>query len=442
MMEAIPAHGTGPRADSARRRAFLLVALATFALACPRPGLPPVPPPPEPFERYPYVQAVTDSSAVIMWLTRRATRDTLLYEAGEAGLTIRLVDSVAVRRHRVTLRSLPPNAAIRYRVASGSRRTETHTFRTAPTRGVSDTFSVLIWGDSGYGSEAQVDLAGEMFKRRFDLALHTGDIAYNNGSDFAFTHRHFRVYRPLLARTPFFPALGNHDLRTDGGAPADSAFVTPNGIGDGRRYYSFDWGRAHFVALATNEEDGSLQEIADRGEQYQWLECDLAAASADPRTDWLVVYMHRPVYSTATGFSGHGSDEDLRDALVPLFDRYGVDLVFAGHDHFYERSSPLRNGEIVNGVHGTTYIVSGGGGATQDWRGVDRDWHTAHAVLVYHFVSLRVEPSRLLGEIIGRDGPLIDSFMIRKSPETPAGPDGVSEEGRRSVAGCAARESR
>lgn len=421
-----------PRRGTAHRIG-LAAALLGLLAACTHPRLPDVPPPPEPFERYPYVQAVTDSSATLVWNTTRPTADTLLYwlSGGPTPLdTFRMADRDPTRLHRFDLAALPADTPVSYRVASSDRgrRTSAHRFRTAPPRDTKKAFTVLIWGDSGWGSDAQVDLAHQMSRRRFDLALHTGDIAYDHGSEFDFTHRHFRVYRDLLAETPLFPALGNHDLRTAGGAPADRAFVLPHPAEpEGRRYYSFDWGSAHFIALNTNEEDGSLGDLVERGEQYEWLVSDLEAATTDPRTDWVIVYMHRPVYSTATGFSGHGSDRDLRDVLTPLFDRYAVDIVFAGHDHFYERSFPLRGGEVATETPGTVYLVTGGGGASQRWRGVDRDWHTAIATSDYHFLSLRVTPSELSVEAIGRDGERFDSFVVRQRSETVMGSTGVLE---------------
>jgi 3',5'-cyclic AMP phosphodiesterase CpdA len=110
------------------------------------------------------------------------------------------------------------------------------------------------------------------------------------------------------------------------------------------RWYSFDYGNAHFVGL---EVDGYAS-TAPGSAQMLWLANDLAQT----RQRWKVVFFHAPFYSSGA----HGGDPQvpqLRAALEPLFIQHGVDLVFNGHDHDYERSV----------AHGVVYIVAGGGGA-------------------------------------------------------------------------------
>jgi len=76
------------------------------------------------------------------------------------------------------------------------------------------------------------------------------------------------------------------------------------------------------------------------GEQTRWLERSLAAAVQDQSIDWIVVQMHQDALSSSK--NGNGSDKGIRETWLPLFDRYGVDLVLCGHDHDYERSWPVR----------------------------------------------------------------------------------------------------
>ena len=90
-----------------------------------------------------------------------------------------------------------------------------------------DTIRVLAFGDSGWGSASQVRLARSMASEPWDLAVHVGDIAYHGGSEIDYTERHFAIYRELLARVPFFPSIGNHDVIENGGASYDRAFVWP-----------------------------------------------------------------------------------------------------------------------------------------------------------------------------------------------------------------------
>lgn len=425
--------------------------LALVAATCIPTRIPQVAPAPAPFGRYPYLQAVSDSAAHVLWSTTSpGLRDTLVYWIEGRDDTTRVPVADSAREHRARLAPLPPDARVGYRVITGPPRQATpdHRFRTAPRPGARGEVGVLVFGDSGTGADAQVDLARLMEERDFDLVLHTGDVAYPEGSEFDLTQRHFRVYRELLARVPFFPAVGNHDVRTEEGAPFRRAFLLP-----GRRpvrgalYYSFDWGRVHFVGLDSTDEgddaeedDGGDLDDYDRDggdrrlgrRQLQWLEADLAEASADPGTDWIVAFFHHPPYSSGYGISSHSSDEELRRLLAPLFERYGVDLVLTGHDHHYERTHPIRSGEVDEETPGTVYVVTGGGGGRLELRGLDRTWYAAVSRLTYHFVTLRVKGDEMLLEAVDREGERIDRYRVRPVPaaaDDPAGSPSSSASG-------------
>lgn len=374
--------------------------------------------PPE-FERGPYLQAVTDSSAVVRWRAgrepgRRSPSLRFRLGAARAGApwarpnVERLPDGGRI----VRLTGLPADAIVRYRIAEAGEGLGPYRFRTAPApTGPRRRVRVLAFGDSGWGSREQVTLAGRMAERRWDLAVHVGDLAYPSGSSRSFTLRHFRVYRELLARVPFFPSPGNHDVRAAGGRPYDRSFTWP-GTGD-RRYYRFRWGHVLFVALDTGTpaQRDSLERTA--GGQYRWLEAGLRAASADSSVRWTVVYMHHPLYSDAGGLSGHGPDRELRGALRPLFERHGVDVVLAGHDHHYQRSRPLRDGEPVPAGCGPVYFVTGGGGASRFARTVEPGPRTAAASRRYHFLALGLGTGVGEGRAVGLDGSAFDTFRLR-----------------------------
>lgn len=106
--------------------------------------------------------------------------------------------------------------------------------------------------------------------------------------------------------------------------------------GNGERWFSFDWGFVHFVGL-----DSEMM----GPEQVAWLEQDLQST----QNDWVVVFLRHPPFSSGS----HGSNANVQELFVPLFEQYGVDLVLAGHDHHYERIIP---------IEGVQYIVTGGGG--------------------------------------------------------------------------------
>jgi 3',5'-cyclic AMP phosphodiesterase CpdA len=131
--------------------------------------------------------------------------------------------------------------------------------------------------------------------------------------------------------------------------------------------------------------------------------------------------MHHPLYSHATGFSGHGSDEQLQAAVGPLLDRYGVDLVLAGHDHHYERSHPVRAGEPVEPGCGPVYVLTGGGGASRFARSVQRSKLTVSTSTSHQFVRLVVRRAVIQGIALGTQGEVIDQFAVRAYEGPDAG---------------------
>jgi hypothetical protein len=167
------------------------------------------------------------------------------------------------------------------------------------------------------------------------------------------------------------------------GAPFRDVFNLP----DNERWYSYDWGHVHFVALDTE---------ADYSTQMTWLEQDLAATTLP----WKIVYMHRPPYSSGM----HGSDTTLRNKLKPVVERFGVQLVLAGHDHNYERMKPQ---------NGVAYVVTGGGGIGT--RSVGASSFTAFAEDVIHFVYVEVGIDELVLHAIDATGREFDSMVVPRA---------------------------
>ena len=252
-------------------------------------------------------------------------------------------------------------------------------FRTAAPDG---TVRFLVFGDSGDGSADQLALLEEMPTVGYDFMLHVGDIAYSSGTFEEFDRNYFGVYHELLRHVAMYPVAGNHEYVTDDAAPFRAVFHLPHN----ERWYSFDRGDVHFVALDT-------EEIND--EQRDWLDADLKAS--DQR--WTVVYMHRPPYSS--GF--HGSDRLVRDTFEPLWQKHRVDLVLAGHDHHYERMRPQSGIEYV--------LTGGGGGGTREASGDD---FTAFVEDVIHFVYVTIEDDELLLHAIDASGQEFDQLHISK----------------------------
>ena len=248
-----------------------------------------------------------------------------------------------------------------------------------------------------------------MHQHSFDLAIHTGDIVSSggicSGSDSSwnqYIRAYFDLYQESMGDIPFYPSVGNHEL--SGGSCGYQAYTDvyylPGNAPSGHEeeYYSFDWGNAHFVALDTN------QDYSASSTQYNWLVNDLQA-SIKP---WNFVILHEPAYSSGL----HGSTSEIQTYLVPVFETYGVDVVFNGHDHHYERTCPILDGACTTPQDGgVVYYVTGGGGAPLYSVG-DYQWFTAYSDSLNHFLKVEVNDCRLRVDAIDTNGSVFDSYEI------------------------------
>jgi len=243
---------------------------------------------PRPFVRLPYVQQVTDSGASVLWMSQSGSADTAWYRvpANDSSWSRTAVTEHRYGTRRTDFTALPAASTVEYVVSAGGTRAGPSAFRTAPSEGTAaEDVRVLLFGDSGWGGPQQIDLARQMRRDDWDLSIHVGDIAYNDGSEEEFTERHFRVYAPIFASTPFYPSVGNHDVRADGGRSYDGAFLWPEPF-PGARYYSFRWGRIQFVSIDTSSKTDDVEDLRNgTGRQLEWLEGVLREASADSAVD-------------------------------------------------------------------------------------------------------------------------------------------------------------
>lgn len=245
----------------------------------------------------------------------------------------------------------------------------------------------IAFGDSGTGDEAQKKLAKVMEQHPFELIVHTGDIAYKSGTADELQKYFFDIYDSILKRATFYPSPGNHDYLTDNLGPYLTRFTK-------ERYYSFDQGPIHFVGLDTN-----TPIYGD--EMTEWLDNDLKNNSKDK---WTVIFFHHPPYSSG---KVHGDNIIVQKKLVPIFEKYKVNLVLSGHEHNYERMKPL---------NGVLYIVTGGGSGVLYQMGPVREMTEFRAVQT-HFVQVEVTKCKLDGKAINVENEVIDSFVLKKCPD-------------------------
>jgi Calcineurin-like phosphoesterase len=248
-----------------------------------------------------------------------------------------------------------------------------------------DSVKIAIIGDSGTGDSAQYKIAEQLIASRakfpYEFALMMGDNLYGGNKPKDFDQKFETPYKPLLdSGMKFYATLGNHDN------PNERMYKMFNM--NGERFYTFKpKNNVRFFALDSNYMDKP---------QLQWLDKELAASGSD----WKIVFFHHPIYSSG---GTHGSDLQLREQLEPLFLKYGVDAVFSGHEHFYERIKPQK---------GIYYFVSGGAGKVRKGD-VGKTPLTAKAFDTgYHFMLVEFAKDTLHFQVISEEGKTVDSGAL------------------------------
>jgi hypothetical protein len=348
------------------------------------------------FDRTPYLQQVTDGSADLSWISGAdgtlsvaiSSADGKVIANPLAAHDASALVATGFSQWLTPLTPLTPSTIYCYDVQSGGAVSERLGFRTAPAAGTGAIVRFLAFGDSGGGGSDQSALRDQMATVPFDFIIHTGDIAYESGTRAEFEQNFFKPYADYLKFFPVFPASGNHEYATEDAAPFREAFVLPeNGGPDGKeRWYSYNWGDVHFVALDT-ERSGPTQAA--------WLDADLTANTLP----WTIVYGHKPPFSSGE----HGIDGGFQTYFVPLMEKHKVPLVLNGHDHDYERTTPQ---------NGVVYVVTGGGG--RGVRPVGSSGFTAFSDAVIHFVYVTVSGNELALHAIDGLGNEFDSLVIRR----------------------------
>jgi hypothetical protein len=247
------------------------------------------------------------------------------------------------------------------------------------------------------------------------FVLHLGDIVYPWGKAAHYSAGFFRPFAAALREAPFYPTLGNHDLKDDDGRQALANFVLPtaptdSGTGDGR-CYSVVWGSVRVIVLDLNTQGGRedlpaspalpLVITADHP-AVVFLRRELQGGTDFPAATepWLIVASHFPIRSESRA----GTRDDLLQYIAPLLHEHGVDLYLSGHDHTYQRYSA--DGE-------PTLVVSGGGGKSV-YKFENRD-DKVRAVVKhsrYHWCQVDITGMRLHLEAHDVDGERLDAFDL------------------------------
>lgn len=360
----------------------------------------------------PLVQQPAESGATLVWYTTRALT------AGECRVAVSVDNrerNIAADadgpRNRARLDGLAAGRTYPYRITYGIRTLAEGTLHT--NRPAGQPFSFVVFGDSGTGNQEQYQLAARMeeLPGKPDFLLHTGDLVYTHGQREGFKDRFFVPYRRLLADIPFWPSLGNHDVAEPGrGQPYLDVFELPeNGpvALTAERNCWFDYAGARFAVVDSNADEPTLRE-----QVAPWLRSVLAGPFR-----WKFVAFHHPPYTAGA----HAPSARVQRTLVPVFDAAGVDIVFCGHDHLYERMLPMRGGEVAENGNGVVYIVTGAGGGKL-YEALPQSSRPAYLSVLenqhYSFTYVRIDGPTLRLQQIATDGSVLDAWTKDKAAPT------------------------
>ncbi len=420
--------------------------------------------------RGPYLQQPTETSIILRWRTNQPSISNIKYGTSKNSLNLSQTIDNQATEHIIKLQNLLPATKYFYQILAGDKiisSSENNYFKTAPSQ--NSTAPIYIWAGGDFAdfsqeyykvNQTQVRDAYLKYSKNFepDLWFWLGDAGYEGNRDVKLQESIFDFYGPtILNHVPFAATLGNHEFDEDreklqktrevhlleitspptkaeaGGVPSNT-----------KAFYSFNYGNTHFINLDSYGMDDGLYRVYDsQGAQYQWLLKDLEAN----KSMWTVIFFHHPPYTKRN----HDSDiEDelrlIREKLVPIFDKYKVDLVLNGHSHIYERSYLMQDhlGQtpffdptyhivnkssgkylkneppFINKTNGTVYVVAGSFGRLEPLSLLQLG-NPPHPSSVYSnlvnggSLALKIEANRLDLEWLCADGLIRDRFTMFKN---------------------------
>lgn len=315
--------------------------------------------------RGPFLQMVSPNAITIKWTTTAANTSRVKYGLAENDLSNTSSDRKNTIDHEMRITGLKPDTKYYYAIGSrnsimkGSYR---NYFTTAPLADTKRKIRIGVFGDPGTGNALQKATRDNYLKLKgnynnAEMVIMLGDNAYNAGTETEHTLHFFDIYNNnIFDNHTIFPVPGNHEYANDKIRAADhdipyySIFTVPahgesGGLPSGtEHYYSYDYGNIHFIMLDSYGIDGGnhLYDDTTNGLQAIWLKADLAANAGKHK--WMIACLHHPPYTNGS----HRSDVEndliaIRRKITPILERYGVDVVLAGHSHVYERSYLIKD---------------------------------------------------------------------------------------------------
>lgn len=356
----------------------------------------------------PYLQFATKDAITIMSEANRGSKMIVQYgqrqpldKTAEAGTETQIGE--------VKLTGLQPQTTYFYRVIRIDPETNEEllsdiaSFQTAVRDDMPWSFGVI--GDTQRNPQITRKCGNGLFGLRPNMLIHCGDVVDDGYAKNQWLQDLFDPLSTLLAHVPMFPVIGNHER--------DAHFYYDYfSLPKPEYWYTFNYGNAQFFMIDTN------RPTAEGSEQYRWLEEELKKSKAA----WKFAVHHHPCFSSdnddygdtlkGTGKTPVFGDRKARP-LVSLYEKYGVDIAFAGHIHSYERTWPILEMQI-NVAKGVTYIVSGGGGGGLEKAAPNRTWFQKQVHSAHHYCFATVHGDSIEFSAFDADGRLFDRFTLTR----------------------------
>jgi predicted phosphodiesterase len=356
----------------------------------------------------PYLQFGTSDGMTVMCETTQPSFMTVEY-AERQPLTNRVVASEAKNINEVRINGLKGFTTYFYRVtcidAAGNLAiSDIASFQTAPPESAPWAFGIL--GDTQRNPEVTRRCAEGIFALRPNLMIHCGDVVDDGFAKQQWVYDLFDPCSRLFAHVPSFPVIGNHEKNSHW-------YYDYFSLPKPEYFYKFTYGNAEFFMIDSNKD------LSPGSEQYKWLD----KAMGESKAVWKFAAHHHPCFSSDEDDYGDrwkgrpeekfvNGDDDAQK-LVPLYEKHGLDIAFAGHIHSYERTWPILQ-LAVNQKKGVRYIVSGGGGGGLEQAAPQRAWFTLHVQRGHHYCFAVVQDRTIQFKAYDIEGRLFDTFELTK----------------------------
>ncbi|MBN8246077.1 MAG: metallophosphoesterase [Verrucomicrobia bacterium] len=356
----------------------------------------------------PYLQFATSNSITLMAETERPALMTVEYGERQP-LKQRISSTEPKTLQTVTLTGLKPFTQYFYRVTSTDAsnhvaRSEITSFQTLP--GSEQAWAFGIIGDTQRNPDITRRCAEGIFALRPNMLIHCGDVVDDGYAKQQWVFDLLVPSSRLFSQVPVFPVIGNHEKNSHW-------YYDYFHLPDPEYFYTFTCGNAQFFMIDSNKD------CSPGSDQHRRLEQALAASKAT----WKFTAHHHPCFSSdEDDYGDHlkGRPDEPFDwgdtnarKLVPLYEKHGVDIAFAGHIHSYERTWPILEMRI-NQKKGVRYIVSGGGGGHLESAAPQRSWFSIHVQRGYHYGFASVFDRTIQFKAYDVDGRLFDTFELTK----------------------------